>query len=520
MDKELERALRDGVRPEMDLTPDDELNRTLLANVRPADWTNPDPRPRYNLVVIGAGTAGLVAAAGAAGLGATVALVERRLMGGDCLNAGCVPSKTLIRSARAAHDVRDAARFGVEIPGPPEARFAQVMERIRSVRAGISAHDSARRFTEEYGVDVFLGQACFSGRDVVNVGQTSLRFERALLATGARPSVPSVPGLVEAGFLTNETIFNLTELPARLAVIGGGPIGCELSQAFARLGSLVTIIELNERFLAREDLEAAALLREALIADGVAVRLGTRLERVEKTDTGRRLRTAGPEGEGEVEVDEILVGVGRTPNVEGLGLESAGITFGPGGVAVNRFLRTTNRRVYAAGDVCLSHQFTHTADAAARAALQNAFFPFAGRKRIDRLTIPWCTYTDPEVAHTGLNPQSAAERGVRLDTFVVSLSDVDRAVTEGEATGFLKVHTRKGTGRIVGATMVARHAGEIISELTLAIEAGVGLGELAGVIHPYPTQAEAVRKAADAYNRTRLTPRATRILRRYFAWRR
>ncbi len=500
-----------------EVTPPDEHNLKLLANVHPPDWVNPEPADRYNLVVVGAGTAGLVSAGGAAGMGAKVALIERHLMGGDCLNVGCVPSKTMIRSARALADVRSAGRFGVQVPEGSQVDFAAVMERVRRIRAQISPHDSARRFRDEYGIDMFLGGGRFTGPDTVEVGGTTLRFERAVIATGARAAVPSIPGLDQAGFLTNETIFNLTEQPARLAVLGGGPIGCELAQTFARLGTEVTIIEKAEHFLPREDADAVAVLRKAFERDGVDIRLGTALERVEVRNGVKVLHLSGDR---RLEVDEILVGVGRAANVDGLGLEAANVKFDRTGVEVNDFLQTSNPRVYAAGDVCSPFKFTHAADFMARAVIQNAFFGFAGKKRVSSLTIPWCTYTDPEIAHVGLYEREAAEQGIDLTTYTVPMSGVDRAIAEGEEEGFVKVHVKKGGDEIVGATVVARHAGEMISELTTAMVGKIGLGKLASVIHPYPTQAEAIRKAGDLFNRTRLTEGRGKLLRRYFSWRR
>ncbi len=497
--------------PNLRLAPADDHNRTLVAHVHPPDWVNPTPDGRYNLVVLGAGTAGLVAAAGAGGMGARVALVERQLMGGDCLNVGCVPSKAIIRSAHAAHDLRTAERFGVRATGGLEVDFARVMERMRGIRAGIAAHDSAARFRDHYGVDVYLGQARFTGPDTVEVDGTELRFARAVIATGARAAEPPIPGLADAGFLTNHTVFNLTEQPARLAVVGGGPIGCELAQTFARLGADVTIIEMAEQFLAREDQDAARLLERSLEADGVRIRLGTTLERVDRVGGGKALTLRTGDGVERLEVDEILVGVGRVPNVEGLDLEAAGVEYDRSGVRVDDTLRTTNRRIYASGDVCLPHKFTHTADAASRAVVQNALFP-GPTKKVSRLTVPWCTYTDPEIAHVGMYPRDAEVRGIPIDTYTVEMSEVDRALAEGDDVGFVKIHTKKGSDTIVGATIVARHAGEMISEVTTAMAAGLGLGGFAGVIHPYPTQAEAIRKAADAFNRTKLTPRLQKVL--------
>jgi pyruvate/2-oxoglutarate dehydrogenase complex dihydrolipoamide dehydrogenase (E3) component len=503
--------------PKLNLQPDDEHNRLLVENVHPPEWHNPTPHGRYNLVVLGAGTAGLVAAAGAAGLGARVALVERQLMGGDCLNVGCVPSKAIIRSGHAAHDLRTADRFGIRVTGEVEVDFQAVMERMRRIRTAISPADSAKRFSEHYGVDVYFGSARFTGRDAVEVAGTALRFSKAVVATGARAAVPPIPGLDEAGFLTNHNVFNLTEQPRRLAVVGCGPIGTELAQTFARLGTQVVTIESGDQFLQREDRDAAEILRASMARDGVTVLLSTTLEKVEASPEGKVLSLHTPDGPQKVVVDEILVGVGRTPNVEGLDLEAAGVEYDHGGVHVNDFLQTTNKRIYASGDICLPFKFTHTADAASRAVIQNALFP-GTKKRVSRLVIPWCTYTDPEIAHVGLYPHQAEKRGIKVDTWRVPMSDVDRAIAEGDEAGFLKVYCKRGTDTILGATIVARHAGEMISEITTAMAAGMGLGGFSGVIHPYPTQAEVIRKAADAYNRTRLTPMVANILKRWFSW--
>ena len=503
--------------PKLNLQPDDEHNRLLAENVHPPEWRNPAPEGRYNLVVLGAGTAGLVAAAGAAGMGAKVALIERHLMGGDCLNVGCVPSKAIIRSAHAAHDVRTADRFGVRVTGAVEVDFEAVMERMRRIRTGISPNDSAKRFAEHYGIDVYFGSAHFTGSDTIDVQGTTIRFAKAVIATGARAVVPPIPGLEEAGFLTNHNVFNLTEQPRRLAVVGGGPIGSELAQTFARLGTEVTIIEMGDQFLGREDRDAADILEASLNRDGISVRLSTTLERVETSPDGKVLVLETPEGEQRIVVDDVLVGAGRRPNVEGLDLEASGVEYDRRGVKVNDFLQTTNRKIYASGDICLPFKFTHTADAASRAVIQNALFP-GPKKRISRTIVPWCTFTDPEIAHVGLYPHQAEEQGLEIDTWEVPMSDVDRAIAEGNEEGFLKVHCKRGTDTILGATIVARHAGEMISEITTAMVTGMGLGGFSGVIHPYPTQAEVIRKAADAYNRTKLTPTVAGILKRWFRW--
>jgi len=506
--------------PQPDVLPRDEHDKKLSANVHPGDWANPEPAGRYNLVVIGAGTAGLVTAAGAAGLGAKVALIERHLMGGDCLNVGCVPSKGMIRASRAIHEVTNAGEFGIAGLDRVTVDFGAVMERMRRLRSGISAHDSAARFRDELGVDVFFGQGRFIGPDVIGVDDKQLRFARAAICSGARAAAPAIPGLGEAGYLTNETVFSLTKLPPRLAVIGAGPIGSELAQAFARLGSSVTIVgHESDHILPREDRDAAEILQNAFIREGIQLFLPARNLRVSSGNGEKTLVFEHRDGRKEISVDEILVGIGRAPNLEGLGLEAAGIAFDPArGVRVNDQLRTTNRSVYAAGDICFPYKFTHTADALARILIANALF--GGRQKTSALTIPWCTYTDPEIAHVGMYERDAVEKGIAVTTLTVSLADVDRAVLDGEAEGFARVHLRQGTDSILGATIVASHAGEMISEFSLAITNGLGLAAIGKTIHPYPTQAEVIKKLADAYNRTRLTPFVKRLLSAWLKWQR
>jgi pyruvate/2-oxoglutarate dehydrogenase complex dihydrolipoamide dehydrogenase (E3) component len=390
------------------------------------------------------------------------------------------------------------------------------MERMRAVRARISHHDSAQRFGG-LGVDVFLGEGRFSGPDTVAVDGASLRFKKAVIATGGRAHHPAIPGLAEAGFLTNENVFELTERPPRLAVIGGGPIGCELAQAFRRLGSDVTLFHTGSHILNREDADAAQIVQRAFIDEGVHLVLGARLARVDRVAEGKVLHAETPGGPVRVTVDEILVGAGRVPNVDGLGLETAKVAYDRrDGVKVNDHLQTSNPRIYAAGDVCMARKFTHAADFAARTVIQNALF--LGRKKLSALTIPWCTYTDPEIAHVGLYESEAEQRGIALDTYLRPFSEVDRAIIDGEEQGFVKVHVRRGTDKVAGATIVARHAGEMIGELTLAMTGGIGLGRLASVIHPYPTQAEAIRQVGDMYNRSRLTPSIKRLFAAWLRW--
>jgi pyruvate/2-oxoglutarate dehydrogenase complex dihydrolipoamide dehydrogenase (E3) component len=495
--------------------PLDEYNQKLTENLHPAGWINPEPAGRYNMVVIGAGTAGLVTAAGAAILGAKVALVERDLMGGDCLNFGCVPSKALIRSARAAAEVRDAGRFGVEVPPGTRVNFPAVMERMRKLRAEQSPIDSASRF-RGLGVDVFIGAGRFIAPDCVEVVGKKLRFKRAAIATGARAAALPIPGLADAGYLTNETVFSLTELPRRVVVIGAGPIGCELAQVFQRFGAEVTLLEVAPQILIREDRDAAERVERAMVRDGVSIVTGCKITGVERRGTEKLIAIEHEGVRRDVATDEIIVGVGRVPAVEGLNLEAASIEYDKqNGVKVDDYLRTTNPLVYAAGDVASPYKFTHVSDAHARMILRNALF--FGRQRVSRLTIPWCTYTDPEIAHVGLYEAEAKQRGIEVSTYTQELSEVDRAVLDGETEGFVKVHLRKGSDQIIGATIVASHAGEMISELTTSMAAGVGLGKLGDVIHPYPTQADAIRRAAGLYTRTRLTPFVAGLMKRWFA---
>ena len=503
----------------VEVLPDDEHNARLLAHAHPRDWHNPVPRQPYNLVVVGAGPAGLIAAAGAAGLGARVALVERHLMGGDCLNYGCVPSKALLRCATAWADVRDARRYGVSYGGELRVDFGAVMARLRRLRADLSAHDAVQRFTE-LGVDVFLGHGCFTAPRRLVVDGQMLTFTRAVIATGSHAGVPPIPGLAETDYLTNETIFALTALPARLGVIGGGPIGCELAQAFQRLGSHVTLLEADAHILPREDAAAAAIVHQALCRDGVQVMAGARIAAVETQGDVKRVRYTDASGHTcEAAVDVLLVATGRVPNVAGLGLEAAGVAYDQRlGVQVDARLRTTNARIFAAGDVCSRYQFTHAADALARTVLANALF--LGRQKASALTIPWCTYTDPQIAHVGLTEVQAAAAGMAITTFVQPLHEVDRAVLDGETEGFAKVHVKQGTDTLVGATIVARHAGDMIGLYTALMTHKLGLGALTKVIQPYPTQAEAVRQTADMYHRTRLTPVVKKLMAHWFAWQR
>jgi pyruvate/2-oxoglutarate dehydrogenase complex dihydrolipoamide dehydrogenase (E3) component len=504
---------------EIPLLPFDEANAILMRTVAPKGWMAPAPKDRYHLVVVGAGTAGLVSAAIAAGLGARVALIERHMFGGDCLNFGCVPSKAVIRAARAWHEARTAAeRFG----GPrvsDEGDFGAVMARLRRLRADISHVDGVERF-RSLGVDVFLGHAAFTSPDTITVNDTVLRFRRAIIATGARATRPPIPGLCDTPYDTNESVFSLTERPARLIVIGGGAIGTELAQSFARFGSEVSIVHADAHVLPRDDADAAAVVSAALVADGVRLVHRARIERVSHDGQQFTVHFSGdtPRSSAQppLQADRLLVATGRTPNIEGLGLEAAGVGFTPKGITVSDRLRTSNPRVFAIGDVSSPLQFTHVADAQARLVVANALFYGIGGGRASTLVVPQVTYTDPEVAHVGMTVDEAAERGVRIETLRVNLEDNDRARLDGEPHGFLKVHLAAGTDRIVGATLVAPHAGEMIGEMTVAITNRLGLGAVGKTMHAYPTQAEVFRRAADVWRKRAFTSRARQFFSLWF----
>lgn len=497
------------------ITPMDEYNRELLSNVHPPDWANPKPADCYDLVVIGAGTAGLVTAKGAAGLGIglKVAMIEKNLLGGDCLNVGCVPSKCIIRSSRVVAEMKQALPFGVQPPDEIKIDFPAVMARMRQVRTKISPIDSAIA-AKKAGVDVFFGEASFQSENTVAVNGQVLKFKKAVIATGARAVRPKIAGIEAAGYLTNETVFSLTELPSRLAVIGGGPIGCELAQAMQRLGSEVILFHKGSHLLDKEDAKAAEVVQQALVRDGVRLILNSQIEKIEPNSAGKVINFTSHTGAESIEVAEILVGAGRQPNVD-LNLEAAGVEYDRRqGVKVNDYLQTTNSKIYGAGDICMGWKFTHAADAAARIVIKNTLFsPFGlGKSKLSDLTMPWVTYTDPEIAHVGMYEESAQAQGIDCHTIKIDFEDVDRALADGATEGFLKILHRRGSDEILGATIVASHAGEMISEITTAMVGKMGLSKLSTVIHPYPTQAGAIKQAADAYRRTLLSDRTKSLL--------
>jgi len=500
------------------LQPYDEYNQRLESHVHPKDWQNPTPNGRYNLVVIGGGTAGLVSAMGAAGLGAKVALIERDLLGGDCLNVGCVPSKAMLSVGRFVQSLRRAESLGVRLSGEPDVQFPEIMTRLRKLRAEISPHDSAERFRSA-GIDVFMGHGQFISANEVKVGDATLSFRKAVITSGAQAAKLDIAGFEDTDVLTNETVFSLTELPQRMVVIGGGPIGCELAQVFAQLGTQVVQLERSERILPREEVDASALVSESLHRDGVQICTSTQIVGLSQNGNIKTVSINDKSGVRKIECDAVLSAIGRAPNVHGMGLEAAGIQYDINtGITVNDKLQTTNHNVYAAGDVASRYQFTHAADFMARVVIQNALF--LGRQKVSSLLIPWATYTSPEVAHVGMYPHEAETRNIRTDSYEVRFSDVDRSILESETEGFVRVIVPRGKDTILGATIVSPHAGDLISEITVAMKNGIGLKGIASTIHPYPTHAEALRKLGDQFNRTRLTPRVAGLMRRWLKFRR
>ncbi len=484
---------------------DDPLNQQMLALVRPADWGEIASTEVYDLVAIGGGTAGMVASAGAAILGAKSAMIERALMGGDCLLTGCVPSKALIRAAHTAHEARTAERFGIKTT--VEVDFVQVMKRLRQVRAEIARDDSAQTFAD-HGVHVLFGEAKFTGPNTIDLDGREVRFKRAVIATGARPFVPPIPGVEEVGALTSDSVFELEESPGRVVVLGGGPIGCELGQSMSRLGCKVTMVEMQATLLPRDDPDAGAIVQHAFADEGIDVRTNAKCVGLEWKGDDILVRL---EGAGDLLCDKVIIAAGRRPNTEGLDLEKAGVDYDRRGVKVDKYQRTSNSRVYASGDVCSAMQFTHAAFAQSEYAVFNALFPvwFNARDRV----MPRVSYTAPEVAHVGISHADIEALGDGVHTIVVQASAIDRLKVDGAKRGFAKVHLKKGTDRILAATVVCDGAGELIAELGLAMTKGLGLAAIGDTVHAYPTRSELIRKVADAYNQTRIGPNVQRAIR-------
>jgi pyruvate/2-oxoglutarate dehydrogenase complex dihydrolipoamide dehydrogenase (E3) component len=475
-----------------------------------------------NLIVIGAGSAGLIAALVGATVRARVTLIESGQMGGDCLNTGCVPSKALIRAARAAHEIRQAPRFGIHA-GEPQVDFAAVMARIRAVISEIEPKDSAARY-RGLGVECLAGEAVLDDGHHVRVrtddGEQRLSGRAIVLATGATPFVPPIPGLEAVAPLTSENVWSLETLPARLLVMGGGPIGCELAQSFARLGSAVTLIDMESQLLPKEDPETSRLMESVLRRDGVDVLLGHRAVAVEASDTGRGGMLVAEGGEGgastRIEFDRILVAVGRRAR-DSAGLAAAGVALnGDGTIAVDRHLRTSLRSVYACGDAVGPYQFTHMASHQAWYAAVNALFGRIWKFAANYDVVPWATYTDPEVARVGLSEREAREKGIPVEVVRYDLDDLDRALTEGASEGWVKVLVKPGTDKILGAQVVGLEAGELIAEFVLAMTHGLGLKKIMGTIHVYPTRMEAAKLVAGTWRRAHAPERMLGLVGRVF----
>ncbi len=474
--------------------------------------------PQYDLVALGGGTGGLVAAAGAAYLGLDAAIVEKAALGGDCLWTGCVPSKALIASARLAHRMNRAADLGLATGEQRRHDFRTVMERMRSARRTVAHHDDPERF-RAMGVDVHFGSARFLDPNTVEVaGVGRIRSKRFVVATGAVPAAPPIPGLEEAGYWTHETVFDENELPRSIVVVGGGPIGAEFAQIFSRLGSRVTLVEAMPSILTREDPDASAFMQKLLEAEGIDVRVDTAVERVSMENAGGEHSADAPKvvhtADGaRIAAREIFVATGRRPMTDGLGLEAAGIETERSAIVVDARLRTTSRSAWAVGDVTGAMQFTHVADHMAKLALRNSVLPLKAAVGYDN--VPRVTYTDPEVAHVGMSGAEAADRGGT--TYAYQLDDLDRAIVDAAATGFVKVSADR-RGRIMGATVVAHGAGELIVPFVLAKQHRLGLGRIANTIFPYPTMAEGVQRAARAHLRSRLDTASGRALKRAIQW--
>ena len=505
------------------------LARSLLALLQRrrvyAKWKRPATFER-NLVVIGAGAAGLVASYIAATVKAKVTLVEARKMGGDCLNYGCVPSKALIKSARVAHAMRHADHYGLEAT-EPRFSFRKVMARVHEVIRTVEPHDSVERYTG-LGVEVLQGYARVVDPWTVEVvlaggGTRRITTRSIVIAAGARPFVPPLPGLEDAGYVTSDTLWDefakLDAVPPRLVVLGGGPIGCELAQCFARLGSGVTQVEMAARIMVREDEEVSALAQAALERDGVAVLTGHEALRCEREGERKFLVVENGGAERRIEFDALVCAVGRVARLDGYGLEDLGIPTGRT-VVTNEYLQTLYPNILAAGDVAGPYQFTHTAAHQAWYAAVNALFGHLKRFKADYSTIPWATFIDPEVARVGLNEQEAREQGIPHEVTRYGIDDLDRAIADGAACGFVKVLTVPGKDRILGVTIVGEHAGDLLAEMVLAKRHGLGLDKILGTIHTYPTLAESNKYAAGAWKRAHAPQRVLGWLGRYHAWRR
>jgi pyruvate/2-oxoglutarate dehydrogenase complex dihydrolipoamide dehydrogenase (E3) component/uncharacterized membrane protein YdjX (TVP38/TMEM64 family) len=498
-------------------------SKWVIGSIKSRKYLRRFKRPKkfdYNMVVIGGGSAGLVSAYIASAIKAKVALIEKHKMGGDCLNTGCVPSKALIRSAKLLNHLKRAEEFGFESL-PAKFDFAKVMERVQRVVKKIEPHDSVERYSG-LGVECIRGDARIRSPYEVEVNGKILTTKNIIVATGASPVVPPIPGLKDAFPLTSDNVWNLRELPRRLIVLGGGPIGCELTQSFARFGAAVTLVEMAPRIMVREDQDVSELITEKFKNEGVSLLTSHKALRVDIEESEKILVCEYQGREVRVPFDAILVALGRRANVRGFGLEELEIEIAKNGtVMANEYLQTTNySNIYVCGDVTGPFQFTHTASHQAWYVAVNALFSPFKKYKVDYRVIPWCTFTDPEVARVGLSEQEAIEKGIAYQVSRYGIDDLDRAITEGEAHGFVKVLTQPGSDKILGVTIAGDHAGDIIAEYVAAMKHGFGLNKILGTIHIYPTLAEANKYAAGVWKRQNAPKKALEYLEKFHAWRR
>lgn len=469
----------------------DEFTEKLIQEVFPSNWKNPKPAEMYDLLVLGGGPGGMQSTTIARSLGAKVAIVEKTHLGGECLNAGCIPSKAMLRSSRIAADIRDAKEYGIDV-SEWKINIPAIMQRVHRLQSTFAGHDSAEHF-DKMGADVFLGEGKFTGDNQLEIAGQIINFKKAIIVTGTNPLPFNVPGVGPADYLTNQNVFRLSTFPKRLGVIGAGPVSCELSQAFCRFGAEVTLVTRGKRLLTTNDELATDRLQKLMTKEGLRIVFNSYVQRVEVRKNEKVIYLEN----GQVlTVDTILTGIGRYPNVIGLELEKAKISYDQQrGIKVNEYLQTSNPNIYAAGDVCYDYKFTHISKELAKIAVINALN--GNQIKDSALIIPRCTYTDPEIGQAGPTEKEARDKGIPLDTILVELTDIDRAVIDGESVGFAKIYVKAGTDKIIGATFMARHAGEMISEATLAIASNKGLLDLARNIHPFPTQCQIFRTAAE-----------------------
>ena len=483
----------------------------------------------YNVIAIGAGSAGLITSAAISGLGGRVALIEKAKMGGDCLNYGCVPSKGLISSARLVHSIREGEKWGLDRQDP-QFEFTKVFESMRSRRAKIEPNDSQERF-EKLGVDVFRGEARFVSPHEIEVDGLKLRAKNFVITAGSRARIPDIEGINDVPYFTNETIFDkLDRKPQEIIIIGGGPIGCELGQVFNRLGVKVYLLQRGPHILPKEDPDVADFMRQQFEAEGIHMLTGRTPRKIVYREGKHHLTVESSQPDGSVQsetivADVFLAAAGRIPNIEKLNLEAAGVAYSERGIRVNKFLQTSQSHIYAAGDIVGFYQFTHLADYHARLVVENIIrrmiLPFRVLNKLtetDYGCLPWATYTSPEIGQVGLNETAAKKQGIPYDLYKIDMGEVDRAIVERHDKGFLKVLTQKGSDKILGATLLSEHGGDLIHEFILAMKHNIGLGQMAKTVHIYPTFSEVARKVGDAYNKTLLTPKKHSFLKWLFKW--